>query len=117
MFIGWLFARWILLVDLDCRFPNVPAKPTVSNPCVWYPFFKIFLFVSYVYVDQNLLQAEKLAQIAMEIRQKTPKAVQFLKQLLENDENSGKFGNVEVPTAECFYPKMDIITKVYSFKN
>lgn len=32
IFISWLYAKWILKVDTEGRFPEKVAKPTVSNP-------------------------------------------------------------------------------------
>lgn len=32
LFACWLYAIWLLKVDIDGRFPETVAKPTVSNP-------------------------------------------------------------------------------------
>lgn len=32
LFACWLYATWLLKVDVDGRFPEAVAKPTVSNP-------------------------------------------------------------------------------------
>lgn len=97
VFFAWLHARWILLIDLETRFPPIPTKPTVSNP--------------YVYVDQLLLQAEKLTQTILDVQLKVPEAVKMLQQVLENATNFVENGGIILPGKQCFYPRLDIISK------
>ncbi|KAL7071147.1 hypothetical protein ACQ4LE_009358 [Meloidogyne hapla] len=99
IFSVWLYARWILLVDQEARFPSIPAKPTVSNP--------------YNYLDQSLLQAEKLAQTVLEVQKKMPDAIKILDQMFNEIKGSG----VYVPNKECFYPDLEVITKGSNLQN
>ncbi|CAK5088297.1 unnamed protein product [Meloidogyne enterolobii] len=92
IFSVWLYARWILLVDSEARFPSIPAKPTVSNP--------------YNYLDQSLLQAEKLAQTILEVQKKIPEAIKLLDQMWN------LYSGIYVPKKECFYPNLEVITEV-----
>jgi hypothetical protein len=64
-------------------------------------------------VDQNLLQAEKLFKITLEIQQKMPAAVKLMEKLLNNEQNLENMGGIFIPIKNCFYPKMDIISKVF----
>ncbi|KAL3107647.1 hypothetical protein niasHT_018845 [Heterodera trifolii] len=96
LFSGWLYARWILKIDLDGRFPVPPARPTVSNP--------------YFSVDQSLLQAERLSQVTLEVRSRMGEAVNFLRRIV-NDRRIGDDDKVEVPGMMCFFPSFDITTK------
>uniref|UniRef100_A0A915P0P9 INTS8 TPR repeats domain-containing protein n=1 Tax=Meloidogyne floridensis TaxID=298350 RepID=A0A915P0P9_9BILA len=91
IFSVWLYARWILLVDSEARFPSIPAKPTVSNP--------------YNYLDQSLLQAEKLAQTILEVQKKMPQAIKLLDQMWN------LYSGIYVPKKECFYPNLEVITE------
>ncbi|KAI3409991.1 hypothetical protein GPALN_006357 [Globodera pallida] len=102
VFFGWLYSRWILKIDLDGRFPVPPARPTVSNPYV--------LNLSYFSVDQSLLQAERLSQVALEVRSRMGEAVGLLTRLAKNDQ-LGPDDRVEVPTMMCFFPHIDTVTK------
>jgi hypothetical protein len=64
-------------------------------------------------VDANLLQAEKLAQSTIEVQQKMPQAVELMNQLAEY-EGKLEMEGIDIPLKECFYPKLDIITKVFA---
>lgn len=90
-----------------------PARPTISNPFVFILKFLSKIFFRYFSVDQNLIIAEKLGHVELEVRAQMVEAVNFLKHLVEN-ENEGLFGNgeVDVPTKHCFFPRLDIVEKV-----
>ncbi|CAG9536551.1 unnamed protein product [Cercopithifilaria johnstoni] len=84
IFACWLYATWLLKVDIDGRFPETVAKPTVSNP------FNQF--------DANLMQAEQFKNCTTELRRSVESAEKLLKRMLE----CSRKVHIIVPTKDCF---------------
>ncbi|KAK6105022.1 hypothetical protein QQG55_18630 [Brugia pahangi] len=83
-FACWLYATWLLKVDVDGRFPETVAKPTVSNPLNQF--------------DANLMQAEQFKNCITDLRRSAEGAEKLLKRMLE----SSRKVHMIVPTKECF---------------
>ncbi|CAK5089585.1 unnamed protein product [Meloidogyne enterolobii] len=112
IFSVWIYARWILLVDSEARFPSIPAKPTVSNPSVLCDWLNInSINFSYNYLDQSLLQAEKLAQTILDVQKKISQAIKLLDQMWN------LYSGIYVPKKECFYPNLEVITEGSNLQN
>ncbi|EJW84336.1 hypothetical protein WUBG_04754 [Wuchereria bancrofti] len=84
LFACWLYATWLLKVDVDGRFPETVAKPTVSNPLNQF--------------DANLMQAEQFKNCITDLRRSVEGAQKLLKRMLE----SSRKVHIIVPTKECF---------------
>ncbi|VDK86607.1 unnamed protein product [Litomosoides sigmodontis] len=84
LFACWLYATWLLKVDVDERFPEALAKPTVSNPMNQF--------------DANLMLAEQLKNCTAELRRGVESAEKFLKTVLE----SSRKVHIIMPTKDCF---------------
>uniref|UniRef100_A0A1I7W1V1 UBR-type domain-containing protein n=1 Tax=Loa loa TaxID=7209 RepID=A0A1I7W1V1_LOALO len=84
LFACWLYATWLLEVDVDGRFPENVAKPTVSNPLNQF--------------DANLMQAEQFKNCIAELRRSVEVAEKLLKTLLE----SSRKVHMIVPAKDCF---------------
>nr|CDP91181.1 Bm8199, isoform a [Brugia malayi] len=84
LFACWLYATWLLKVDVDGRFPETVAKPTVSNPLNQF--------------DANLMQAEQFKNCITDLRRSAEGAEKLLKRMLE----SSRKVHMIVPTKECF---------------
>ncbi|VDK66352.1 unnamed protein product, partial [Onchocerca ochengi] len=84
LFACWLYATWLLKVDIDGRFPETIAKPTVSNPLNQF--------------DANLMQAEQFKNCTAELRRSVEGAEKLLKRLLESNRKI----HMIVPTKDCF---------------
>uniref|UniRef100_A0A0M3J7Y0 HET domain-containing protein n=1 Tax=Anisakis simplex TaxID=6269 RepID=A0A0M3J7Y0_ANISI len=54
LFAAWFYAMWILKMDVDGQFPEVVAKPSVSNPAATY--------------DARLQSAEQIRNCVIEVR-------------------------------------------------
>ncbi|VDM96840.1 unnamed protein product [Thelazia callipaeda] len=83
-FISWLYATWLLKVDVSGRYPEIIAKPTVSNPANQF--------------DSNLMQSEQFKNCIIELRKSVEGARSFLTRILEcccNDQ-------MVVLTKDCF---------------
>ncbi|VBB30515.1 unnamed protein product [Acanthocheilonema viteae] len=83
-FACWLYATWLLKVDVDGRFPETVAKPTVSNPLNQF--------------DANLMQAEQFKICTAELRRSVEDAEKLMKRMLENSRKV----HISVPTKDCF---------------
>ncbi|MFH4973617.1 hypothetical protein AB6A40_000326 [Gnathostoma spinigerum] len=68
IFSTWLYAKWIVQLDVTGRFPEPVAKPTVSNPLNQY--------------DANLILADQFRVCIAELRLRTPDALKLLERLL-----------------------------------
>uniref|UniRef100_A0A0R3RGG2 Nucleolar protein 56 n=1 Tax=Elaeophora elaphi TaxID=1147741 RepID=A0A0R3RGG2_9BILA len=84
LFVSWLYATWLLKVDVDGRFPETVAKPTVSNPLNQF--------------DASLIQAEQFKNCTAELRRSAEGAEKLLKRMLE----SSRKVHIIVPTKDCF---------------
>ncbi|KAM3718703.1 Integrator complex subunit [Dirofilaria immitis] len=84
LFACWLYATWLLKVDVDGRFPETIAKPTVSNPLNQF--------------DANLMQAEQFKNCTAELRRCVESAEKLLKRILENNRKV----HMIIPTKDCF---------------
>ncbi|OZC06500.1 hypothetical protein X798_06511 [Onchocerca flexuosa] len=94
LFACWLYATWLLKVDIDGRFPETIAKPTVSNPLNQF--------------DANLVQAEQFRNCIAELRRNVEGAEKLLKRILESNRkeptltadsilNLGNMNTVSIP--------------------
>uniref|UniRef100_A0A183EPC1 Nuclear pore complex protein Nup85 n=1 Tax=Gongylonema pulchrum TaxID=637853 RepID=A0A183EPC1_9BILA len=97
LFACWLYASWLLKVDVDARFPEFIAKPSVSNPLNQY--------------DPNLALAEQLKICVAELRPKAEDAARLLKTILQSNRNVF----MTVLTKECFLEALSKVPAINYF--
>uniref|UniRef100_A0A914XS12 INTS8 TPR repeats domain-containing protein n=1 Tax=Plectus sambesii TaxID=2011161 RepID=A0A914XS12_9BILA len=85
-FAAWLYARWVVGVDIAARFPDPLPRATVSNP--------------QGQVDPNLAQAEALKTTTANIRTLTESSICILRRFT-SDTSFFRLG-LKIPLKECF---------------
>ncbi|KAI6205064.1 hypothetical protein M3Y94_00750300 [Aphelenchoides besseyi] len=83
LFVVWMYARLVILIDTKARTPLPPVMPTVSNP--------------QNQIDLALVEAEKLRTFVKNVCKHVPNAIVFMERLIDLNPRS-----MEIPTTSFF---------------
>ncbi|KAI6209739.1 hypothetical protein M3Y96_00252600 [Aphelenchoides besseyi] len=83
LFVVWMYARLVILIDTKARTPLPPVMPTVSNP--------------QNQIDLALVEAEKLRTFVKNVCKHVPNAIVFMERLIDMNPRT-----MEIPTTSFF---------------